>query len=219
MNKKLIALVLILIIIILLTLFIREKIIYFNGNLEKNNIMSKEEIKQLLDKGENYENYYYSPTQNPQTTNEEIKTEYYIKNGIVATYINSQLIQWVNYNTGEIISLIHNNNQNTFSSSNNVKRIQNNQNGVDYSEIIDNKYKYKYLGKKIFQDRKAIYIELRKDDIVKQFVIDEKSGLILESKIGIKKFGLITVSLIRNKENIKFDIVSDENVKKPNLNN
>jgi len=218
MKKKLIALVFILL-IILLTLFIREKIIYFNGNLEKNNIMSKEEIKQLLAKGENYENYYYSPTQEPQATNDEIKTEYYIKNGIVATYINSQLKQWVNYNTNEIIVLMQNNNQNTFVSSNNVERIQNTQNGVDYSEIIDNNYKYKYLGEKDFQDRKAIYIELRKDNIVKQFIIDKKSGLILESKLGIKKFGFITVNLVKSKENIKFDIVLDENVKKPILNN
>ena len=218
MKKKLIALVFILL-IILLTLFIREKIIYFNGNLEKNNIMSKEEIKQLLAKGENYENYYYSPTQEPQATNDEIKTEYYIKNGIVATYINSQLKQWVNYNTNEIIVLMQNNNQNTFVSSNSVERIQNTQNGVDYSEIIDNNYKYKYLGEKDFQHRKAIYIELRKDNIVKQFIIDKKSGLILESKLGIKKFGFITVNLVKSKENIKFDIVLDENVKKPILNN
>lgn len=218
MKKRIIFTVILILLVLIIAVFAREFIIYNTGMLEKSAELSRDDVIQLLDKGANYKNYYFSPVQTPNATDDNIKTEYYIKDGIVVTYIDLKLIEWVNYNTGECISFA-NSNENTVGISNNAKKIENTQNGVDYSKIMDSSYDYKYLGKKVVDGRNVIYFELKNNDNIEQYQVDEDSGLILKTMYTTKKFGIITTHIVKSNENIKFDVVSDEQVKRPNLDN
>lgn len=74
--KKLLTIVLVFLIAILSIIMVREVILNNEGKLDKTSRMTREEVILLLEKGETYKNYYYSPE---TYENDEMKTEYYIK--------------------------------------------------------------------------------------------------------------------------------------------
>lgn len=220
-NKKILLGALIIIIILALIIIIRETTICSDGNLDKTNIMKREDVIQLLNKGSTYKNYYFNPEQNPSTKDEELKTEYYIKDNILVTYLNSKLISWTDYNTGESISIIQSKSNNIAGISHNAQLIPNTQYGVDYSEIADTSrfnYEYTYLGEKEYNGRTAILVQLKNNNYYKKYLIDKDTGLILECIDITKKMG-ITTSKITSKQNIKLNVVTNEDIKKPDLSN
>lgn len=221
-KKKVIIVLLVILLILILSMMIREIYLNYDGKLDKSNSMSREEIVALLDKGATYKNYYYGYEKEPDKGN-QYKTDIYIKDNIRAYYIDSKIDNWANYNTGEEIRIWKDSEKSYATISENVKPEANSQQGYDYSIVADYetfKYDYKYLGEKEENGRKVILIKLTyksgiKTGIVK-FKIDKETGLILE-RLDFTKFGPITIYKDVRNRNVKFDIVTDENVAKPNL--
>ena len=106
-RRKIFKIIGIIILSLLLIALIYFTIIHFNGFLKKDNVMTREEVVALLKKGEEYSNYYYSPEEYIVFKKvNEMKTEYYIKDGIIKCINNGKVLRWENYNTDEVISIM-----------------------------------------------------------------------------------------------------------------
>jgi len=218
--KNILKVLLILLLLLILLWVIYEVSIYSDGKLDNSNPMSREEVIKLLEKGKTYSNYYYC-SENIGLFNDKNKNEYYIKDKIVASYFNSRITNWTDYNTGDVISLFGENKA-MLSSNVNVEQINiPNQYGFDYSLIADREhynFDYKYLGQKEKYGKTLIMVsvwdEEEKGQPVK-FSIDKQTGLIFE-RIDYMKLGFLTIKLTCNR-NVKLDIVTDEDVAKPDL--
>lgn len=229
--KKILKIVGIIILALILIILIYFSTIHFNGFLKKDNVMTREEVVALLKKGEEYPNYYYSPEDYIFFRKlNEIKTEYYIKNGVIKCVNNGKLLRWENYNTDEVISIMGKNNEKMYAGISSLKGYYNyedeavlyNQRGFDYSIIADEKTfntNFEYLGEKQYNGRNTILVQVWNKDSVKVdstiFYIDKDSGLVMRridySEIGLKKLDC--------NRNVKLDVVTDKDVEKPNLDN
>lgn len=207
--KKLLFAILILILVILVVSLVREMFVWNNGKITKSSVMTQEEVMELLKKGSTYSNYYYAVE---SLSKDKSKTEYYIKDNIVACYQDSKILRWTNYNTGEEITFWNS----EASISHNVKLVTDQQFGYDYS-IIANSKKFSFLGEQDFEGRKTILVQVKSDNTTTQFSIDQETGLILK-RIDYSKNFLWTQKLVSNR-NVKFNIVTDENIQKPDLTN
>ncbi len=224
--KKILKIVEIIIIALILIILIYFSTIHFNGFLNKDNVMTRKEIVALLKKGEEYPNYYYSPENYIFFRKlNEMKTEYYIKDGVIKCVSNGNILRWENYNTDEVISIMGKN-----AGVSSLKSYYNygdetvlyNQKGFDYSIIADEKTfntNFKYLGEKQYNVRMTILVQVWNKDNVKVnstiFYIDKDSGLVMR-RIDYSAMGLKKLDCNRN---IKFDVVTDKDVEKPNLDN
>ena len=217
-KKKILIIVLIILAITIIGLVVRETIIHNDGKIDKSNPMTREEIIALLDKGATYNNYYYCPSNEGDT----YKTEYYIKDNIQVTYNNSKLYEWVDYNNSEQILLWGP--EGTATIGNTTKR-EDNQNGYDYStmakpELYNNEYQY--IGEKEENGRTIIIVKLTtKNGLstgIDKYYIDKETGLIL-GRFNSNRFLFITTFHAggSNDRNVKIDIVTDEDIKKPDL--
>ena len=147
--KKILKIVGIIILALILIILIYFSTIHFNGFLKKENVMTREEVVSLLKKGEEYPNYYYSSEEYIFFRNlNEIKTEYYIKDGVIKCVgDNGNILRWENYNTDEVISIMGENNEKMYAGISSLKSYYNheddavlyNQRGFDYSIIADEK--------------------------------------------------------------------------------
>lgn len=184
MKKILIIVFIILVVLILLT-GAREIYLWNDGNLNTKEQMTREEILALLEKGKNNENYYYCS----EVKSEEnlLKTEHYIKNGIMATYVNNELTEWTDKNNSETIKIWKNADE-IFASIFKDTNENLSQAGYDYSVIA--KEEYKYLGKKEQDDRTEILIQITNKNFTEKFVIDEETGLIIK-QINLSKNSLL----------------------------
>lgn len=218
MGKKVAIFIFLIIILLFLIFIIREFIVWNNLGLDKTNTMGRSEVIELVKKGTSYSNYYLSPESNPPATEEPLKADIYIKDNVMAYYINSQLTEWTDYNTGERIFISKSGDATTATIANDAKKQENTQYGVDYSEFLDENFEYKYLGEKDFSGRKAIVIQLKNGSNVKKYTIDKETGLIMEIEEFYKKYLFISFKTVVN-ENIKLDVVQEENVARPDLTN
>lgn len=191
---------------------VRSAFLNNNGKLDKSNQMTKEEIISLLEKGATYNNYYYCS--NPD---DELKTEYYIKDNVVTCYVGSKLESWTNYNTGEEIRIWGD----KATISNNAKLPEDSQYGFDYSLISKEEIyglNYKYIGEKALMNSNVIIVEESNTNATTKFVINKQTGLILE-RIDLSKFFSITFLKIECNRNVKTDIVTNKDIEKPDLSN
>lgn len=224
--KKILKIVGIIILALILIVLIYFSTIHFNGFLKKDNVMTREEVVALLKKGEEYPNYYYSSENYIFFRNlNEMKTEYYIKDGVIKCVNNGNILRWENYNTDEVISIMGKN-----AGVSSLKSYYNyddetvlyNQKGFDYSIIADEKTfntNFEYLGEKQYNERTTILVQVWNKDSVKAnstiFYIDKDSGLVMR-RIDYSAMGLKKLDCNRN---VKLDVVTDKDIEKPNLDN
>ena len=223
-RRKIFKIIGIIILSLVLIALIYFTIIHFNGFLKKDNVMTREEVVALLKKGEEYSNYYYSPEEYIVFKKvNEMKTEYYIKDGIIKCINNGKVLRWENYNTDEVISIMGKN-----AGVSSLKSYYNygdetvlyNQKGFDYSIIADEKTfntNFEYLGEKQYNGRITILVQVWNKDSTKVnptfFYIDKDTGLIMK-RIDYSAMGLIKLDCNRN---VKLDVVTDKDVERPNL--
>lgn len=220
MNKRKILIgILIILAIIIIGLIVRETIIHNDGKIDKSNPMTREEIIALLDEGATYNNYYYCPSNEEDTC----KTEYYIKDNVQVIYNDSKLFEWVDYNNSEKILLWGP--QGTATIVGETTKAENNQNGFDYSTMTNPEFynnEYEYIGEKEENGRTIIIVKLTtKNGLLRgedKYYIDKETGLIL-GRFNSNKFLFITKFYAggSNSRNVKIDVVTDEDIKRPDL--
>ncbi len=193
--------------------------------------MTREEVVTLLKKGEECSNYYYYSEEYILFKKaNEIKTEYYIKDGVIKCVSNGNILRWENYNTDEVISIMGKSNEKMYAGISSLKSYYNyeykavlyNQRGFDYSIIADEKTfntNFEYLGEKQYNERTTILVQVWNKDNTKVnptiFYIDKDTGLIMK-RIDYSAMGLIKLECNRN---VKLDVVTDKEVERPNLDN
>lgn len=214
--KKVLILVFSVLIIIFCTLVVREVIISNDGKLDKSNVLTRDEIIALLEKGANYNNYYYCP----DFSKNETKTEYYVKDNIVVCYINSELTIWTDFNEKESIHIWDIGKYKKIASiTKDVNLLKDSQAGYDYSLVTDiENYNYEYLGEKEDNNRQIVIIKIsyKGSNGYTKFYIDKETGLI-SSRKDITKTMLISTHINKTNRNLKIDIVTDSDIKKPDL--
>lgn len=225
MNKKkflkILGIIFSIILSILLIYFI---VIHYNGFLNKNNTMNRAEVIELLEKGKEYPNYYYSPQDSIIFWNlYEGKTEYYIKDNIVKCVNNGELLSWTDYNNDENISIWKMDNEKKsagISSLENYEENNDSQRGFDYSLITREDIfntNFEYMGEKKYEGRNTILVKVWNKDNLKLdstiFYIDKETGLIMR-RIDYVALGFIKSDCNRN---VKLDIVTDNDIQRPNL--
>lgn len=219
MIKKIFIIFFSIIAIILLIFIIREIQINNDRIINKDNALSRDEVIELLDKGANYNNYYRCV----ETTNG--KEEIYYKDNILACYINSNLYYWMNLSKNEKEMIIIDDYQNKIASY--VEDfnefnfpIEHTQLGY-YSTVYDKNIEYKYIGIAKLNGRDTIVIKtIAKKNSLSNFeikyYIDKETGVIVKRK-EINKFLFVSTSVKDFDRGIKFDIVTSEDVAKPDL--
>lgn len=218
---KVLGIILSIILVILIIYFIA---IHFNGFLNKNNSMTREETIKLLEKGKEYPNYYYASKEKILFFNiNENKTEYYIKDNITKCVNNDQLLSWTNYNNNEIISIWEKDNGKSYAtigSLENYNENNENQRGFDYSLISNEEVfnmDFEYMGEKTYKGRTTILVKVWNKDSLKInstiFYIDKETGLIMR-RIDYTALGFLKMDCNRN---VKLDVVTDNDIQRPNL--
>lgn len=221
--KKVLKVLGIIITILIVTLIIYYAVIHFDGFLNKDNPMTRSEVIELLEKGKEYPNYYYASESSWIFGSlNETKTETYIKDNIVKIVVDGETLEWTDYNTEEHIGLFELNGKETASVSNldNFETNEDSQRGFDYSLITrEDIYntEFKYLGKKQVNGRDTILVKVWNKDGFEmdstKFYIDEETGLIMR-RVDYTALGFIKIDCDRN---VKMDIVTDEDIQRPDL--
>ena len=219
MNKKKILIILLIVLIIIFgIIMIREIMINSEGKLDKSNPMNREEVISLLQKGKTYSNYYYCS--NISAT--ELKTEYYIKDNVIVCYIDGALKSWTDLNNRETMHIWDMGKEKpVVTITSNINEGEYSQAGFDYSLIADTEnYDFEYLGEKMQNDRNIIVFSVSykgtKSDT--RFYIDKETGLVVGRK-DITKALFVSMYIGNCDRNVRLDVVTDEDVKKPDLNN
>ena len=208
--KKVVLIVVLCIVVLLIAIWgIREYALWNDGNLQKDNSMSREEVLELLKKGEEYPNYHVSFV----GSNNE-KYDIYVKDNVFVEYCNNEFRLREDYNTNEYIMIFKTADKEVAGVNNNLEKLEYQQGSMDYS--IVNKLDYKYLGEKELDGRQVIYIETNDNGFIEKYVIDKETGLIVNKINYYKRFLIFTVKS-ESKKDIKLDVVTDENVARPDL--
>lgn len=220
MKKKILITILIIIVLIMLILVIRE--IYLNyDKIENNNEeYTRDQVIELLDNGSKYNNYY-------RTVNTENgKEEFYYKDNILACYYDSKLKYWMNLtdgsrrmifiddydsdSVGEVVDF-----------ENIIFPMENTQLGY-YSTIYDTEnFEFKYKGITKINDRDTLVVETdsKIDSSLKiKYYIDKQTGVIVK-RTEFDKVLFLTKDKKEYDRGIRFDVVTDENIKEPDLTN
>ncbi len=221
MKKKIFFILFIFIIILILSLVIRE-IKISNENIYEKNMLSRNEIISFLDNGAKYNNYYRSIY---TTKGHE---EFYFKDNKLTHYIDNNLDYWMNLseNEKEMIQ-IENTNEKV---ANIVQNFDSIKFPTEYTQLgyyctiyDEQNCKFKYLGITKLNERNTIVAKsVLTDGLCNNFeikyYIDEKTGVIVKRKQIEKKF-FLTIKVDEFDRDIKFDIVTDKDVEKPDLTN
>ena len=222
--KKVLKVLGIILAILIVLVAIYYVVIHFDGFLNKDNPMTREEVVELLEKGKEYPNYYYSSEDRwifgYITGN---KTESYKKGNIEKIVVSGELYRWTDYNNNENIIIIGEHDGKKYASVSNLDNFEENdesQSGFDYSLIADEETfntDFKYLGEKQVDGRDTIIVKVWNKDWVSvdstKFYIDKETGLIMR-RIDYSALGFIKIDCDRN---VKMDIVTDEDVARPDL--
>lgn len=222
--KKVLKVLGIIIAILIVLVAIYYVVIHFDGFLNKDNPMTREEVVELLEKGKEYPNYYYA-SENRWIFGSlnESKTESYIKDNVEKIMVDGKLHRWVDYNTQENILIFEDNEGKKYAGISNLDNFEENeesQRGFDYSLISNEEVfntDFKYLGEKQVDGRDTIIVKVWNKDWVEvdstKFYIDKETGLITR-RIDYSALGFIKIDCNRN---VKMDIVTDEDIERPNL--
>ena len=225
--KKFLKIMGIIVCIMMVMLIMYFIMIHFNGFLDRSNMMSRDEVVALLEKGKTYPNYYYSShTQMMFFEHEQNKSEYFIKDGVVKTMNNGMILTWTNYNTDESITFWYNlKDDKNYATISKVSDTHNQTNpheqmGFDYSLIADEKMTnmdFEYMGERMYDSRSTILVKVWNKNSSKMnstiFYIDKDTGLIMR-RIDYFAYGLMKMDCNRN---VKMDMVTDKDVERPNL--
>lgn len=225
-KKKILKILGIIFSIILSILLIYFIVIHYNGFLNKSNTMNRAEVIEVLEKGKEYPNYYYSSQASIIFWNlYEEKTEYYIKDNIVKCVNNGKLLSWTDYNNDEKISIWEMDKEKksaSISSLENYEENNDSQRGFDYSLISKEDVfntNFEYMGERKYKGRNTILVKVWNKDSLKVnstiFYIDKDTGLIMR-RIDYEALGFIKIDCNRN---VKLDIVTDNDIERPNLEN
>ncbi len=222
--KKVLKVLGIIIAILIVLVAIYYVVIHFDGFLNKDNPMTREEVVELLEKGKEYPNYYYA-SENSWIFGSlnETKTEIYIKDNVEKIMVDGKLHRWIDYNNDENISIFEDNEGKEYAGISNLDNFEENeesQRGFDYSLISNEEVfntDFKYLGEKQVDGRDTIIVKVWNKDWVEvdstKFYIDKETGLITR-RIDYSALGFIKIDCNRN---VKMDIVTDEDIERPNL--
>ncbi len=217
---------------LLILIIAYEVFIFSDGLLDTSTKMSKEEVIELLEKGKEYSNYYYSPENTISgifRIEDENKTEIYVKDNIKKVVVKGNTLQWDNYNTNETITIMGEYKGKNYASigdlsSDSFQENSNSQMGFDYSLIADEEhfnYNFKYLGKKEIDGRSTVLVKVwsknNSEMFATKFLIDEQTGLITK-RIDYTMYGILLTNMICDR-NVKLDIVTDQDVERPDLSN
>ena len=209
-TKKVILIVVLCIVVLLIAIWgIREYVLWNDGKLQKDNPMSREEVLELLKKGEEYPNYHVSFV----GSNNE-KYDIYVKDNVFVEYCNNEFRLREDYNTNEYIMIFKTADKEVAGVNNNLEKLEYQQGSMDYS--IVNKLDYKYLGEKELDGRQVIYIQLKNGSAYTKFVIDKETGIII-NRIDLSKAFIFTTNKNESKRELKLDVVTDEDVARPDL--
>ena len=209
-TKKVVLIVVLCIVVLLIAIWgIREYALWNDGNLQKDNSMSREEVLELLKKGEEYPNYHVSFV----GSNNE-KYDIYVKDNVFVEYCNNEFRLREDYNTNEYIMIFKTADKEVAGVNNNLEKLEYQQGSMDYS--IVNKLDYKYLGEKELDGRQVIYIQLKNGSAYTKFAIDKETGIII-NRIDLSKAFIFTTNKNESKRELKLDVVTDEDVARPDL--
>ena len=223
--KKVLKVLGIILAILIVLVAIYYVVIHFDGFLNKDNEMTREEVIELLEKGKEYPNYYYTSESSWLFGNlNESKTETYIKDNIVKVVVDGEVHSWTDYNNKEYIGMpIEYEGKKYISVSNNLDNFEENdqsQRGFDYSLISDEETfntDFKYLGEKQVDGRDTIIVKVWNKDWVSvdstKFYIDKETGLIMR-RVDYTALGFLKIDCNRN---VKMDVVTDEDIQRPDL--
>lgn len=212
--KKVLIVLLVIIILVLGVLIVRELMINYDGKLDKSNPMTREEVIALLQKGKEYNNYYYCSN----IDDEEMKTEHYIKDNIIATFVDGELKTWMDFNSKEAITIWDMGKEKLVASVNSgINLNQDSQAGFDYSLVTNEQdYDFEYIGEIEREERTTVVVKMKFKGAngYTKFYIDKETGLIVGRK-DITKAILISIYMYEVDRNVKLDVVRDEDIKKP----
>ena len=209
-TRKIVLIIVLLIVFLFIAIWgIREYVLWNDGKLQKDNPMSKEEVLELLKKGEKYPNYYIS-----FADSNNAKYDIYVKDNVLVEYYNNEFLLREDYNNNEYIMISKATDKEVAGISHSLRKQEYQQAGMDYS--IVNKLEYKYLGEKEVDGRQVIYIQLEDGSAYTKFVIDKETGIIV-NRIDLSKVFIFTAHKNETKRELKLDVVTDENVARPDL--
>ena len=238
-GKKVLKILVIFLIIVIILLIVDFVIIHFDGFLNKENVMSRDEVIALLEKGKEYPNYYFSSEtkgimgliEKIYYKSNNVKTEIYAKDNITKTVVGGKVSLWEDYNTKEAINLKevinvmgeYNNKKYasiTFLDDEEDEVSEENQRGFDYSLISREKdfnTDFKYLGEKKENGKTIVIVKVWNKDGLSidstKFYIDKETGLIVR-RVDYLILGLFRIKVDRN---LKLDSVTDKDVERPDL--
>lgn len=209
-TKKVVLIVVLCIVVLLIAIWgIREYVLWNDGKLQKDNPMSKEEVLELLKKGEEYPNYHISFV----GSNNE-KYDIYVKDNVFVKYCNNEFRLREDYNTNEYIMIFRTADKELAGVNNNLEKQEYQQGSMDYSIVAESDYNY--LGEKELDGRQVIYIQLKNGSVHTKFVIDKETGIIV-NRINLSKAFIFTTNKNESKRELKLDVVTDEDVARPDL--
>lgn len=223
--KRILKIIAIIIFLIFLSLIIREICIQYDGKLDKSNPMSREEMLQLTEKGEDCKNYTVTYLSYRKIKREEQKI--YIKDNLMKTTLGGNDIEWMNFDTGERIMKIgfpmtYISNEYDTDNIKSKEQYKEEHKGWAYSLIKDTESNdYEYLGEKDFNGRRTIVIKLKdikyEENGYTKLYIDKETGINVKSMQFYRAKPFFILKGYTENMTIEFDNVTDEDVKRPNI--
>ncbi len=228
--KKIVKIILMIVCLLVLAIGVYMIALHFDGFLDRSSPMTREEVVTLLEKGKEYPNYYYSPREEGWNSVDENVTEIYVKDNVKKVVYNKEISSWSNYNADEEIHFTgyHEKTHKKYafiskmSTSTALEYMQYSQMGFDYSLIADREhfdYNFKYLGEKKIENRTCILVKVWNKEAPEmmntKFVIDKETGLVTQ-RMDYTFYGILPIKMICDR-NLKLDVVTDEEMKRPDL--
>lgn len=221
--KKILVAITIMIILLVLVITGYEIYILYNGNLDKSNPMTREEISELLDQGAKYDNFLTRIEPGIMSYGYEIsgrpKEIIYVKDNVIKTVVGDRTWQYDNFNTDEHINILGY--PIAFvSSAKEYFGDYRQKNGIRYNNYINNseEYDFEYLGKKEINGRDTVivkFVDKKHMGDYNKIYIDKENGVIMNME-NYYCYGFIYIKTDFNMK-VEFDCVTEEDVKRPNL--
>lgn len=220
-NKKILKICGIILIVLIAIVAIYYFAIHFDGFLNQENKMSQSEIRDLLRKGNECSNYSYGPKVPEKQYGERplITIKTYVKDNIekIVSVADGSPVTWIDYDNHERIDIylgeykIVNNDYNQKKSDPYFPQVP--------DEFYDKQYYFENLGEKKINGRDTIVINEWEIGPIKLLADSKKTYIDKETGVVIKVIYYDYVGFkceVRDR-NVEFGKVTDEDVKKPNL--